>query len=61
MLPVRLTRGVRCIGAAHVHHDDTKIGLYERRFRTATERFFTDARQAEEWIGTVPLFQGSAV
>lgn len=43
-------RGIRCVGAAHSHHDETKMDLYEARFSSAKEHFFPDPGQARQWI-----------
>ena len=43
-------RGIQCIAAAHVHHDATKINLYESKYSSPYERFFTDPQQAAQWI-----------
>jgi hypothetical protein len=51
-LPLQTVRGVRCTAVAHVHHDESKMGEYERRLGRAKERFFTDAAEAEEWLAT---------
>ncbi|RYY88425.1 MAG: hypothetical protein EOO15_09110 [Chitinophagaceae bacterium] len=53
-LMVKLTRGIRCIAAAHVHQDETKIALYEQRFATCNERFFTDRAEGERWVRALP-------
>jgi hypothetical protein len=45
------TRGIRCIKAAHVHQDETKIGLYERSYSREDERYFTDLEEASAWLG----------
>ena len=44
------TKGVSCVAAAHVHQDETKIGLYEERFSSVNERFFTNYQAALTWI-----------
>jgi hypothetical protein len=44
------TRGITCKGAAHAHHDATKMELYQARFSRNNERFFTDPQKAEQWI-----------
>jgi hypothetical protein len=44
------TRGIKCVGAAHAHQDETKMDLYETRFSSERERFFTDPTNAERWI-----------
>lgn len=44
------TRGIQCIGAAHSHQDETKMGLYETRFSSEREHFFPDPTQARQWI-----------
>ncbi|WP_400190521.1 hypothetical protein [Hymenobacter sp. B81] len=51
-------RGIRCVGAAHCHHDATKITNYEARFGRAHERFFTDRAQAAAWIRHLPVAGG---
>ena len=43
-------RGVSCIGAAHAHHDATKIEKYQSMFGTDREQFFTDPVRARAWI-----------
>lgn len=50
-LALTTTRGIRCIGAVHVHQDAFKIEEYDRRFGNATERFFTDPAAALSWLG----------
>ncbi|MPR35097.1 hypothetical protein [Salmonirosea aquatica] len=47
------TRGIQCVGAAHVHQDSTKMDLYNTRFGRDTERFFTDPDRAREWIESI--------
>jgi len=54
-VPVTLTRGVRCVAFANVHHDAAKMADYERRIGTPTQRFFTDAAAAERWLLSVAL------
>ena len=49
-MAITTSRGVRCVAAAHVHHDETKIEKYETMFGTRDERFFTDIKRAEAWI-----------
>ena len=44
------TRGITCVGAAHSHHDATKMGLYETRFSRPNEHYFTDPEQAQTWL-----------
>lgn len=48
-------RGIRCIGAAHAHQDETKTELYETRFSRDNERFFPDPIQAQRWIENLQL------
>ena len=43
-------RGITCIGAAHCHHDATKMELYETGYSSRNEHFFTDPREAQNWI-----------
>ena len=49
------TRGIRCVGAAHVHHDETKMSLYQTRFGRHNEHFFTDPDKAREWIESLAV------
>ncbi|WP_290792178.1 hypothetical protein [Flavihumibacter sp. UBA7668] len=46
----RNIRGIACTGAAHAHQDETKMDLYEQRFSSERERFFTDPLLAKKWI-----------
>jgi len=43
-------RRIQCVAAAHVHHDESKIAVYEAKYSRPNERFFTDPVQAEDWI-----------
>lgn len=47
---LRSARGISCIAAAHSHHDESKMQLYENRFGKYNERFFTDSVLAENWL-----------
>lgn len=49
-LPLQTSRGVRCVAAAHVHHDVSKMQGYERLLGRAGERFFTARAEAEAWV-----------
>lgn len=49
-LPLVATRGIRCVGAAHVHQDATKIEKYQSLYSSPAEHFFTDPTRAYEWI-----------
>lgn len=44
------TRGIKCVGVAHSHQDETKMDLYETRFSCDKEHFFKDPAKAIEWI-----------
>lgn len=48
-------RGIKCVGAAHVHQDASKIEKYESLFSRENERFFTDPQAAEKWIVELPI------
>ncbi|MBM9501243.1 hypothetical protein JWG44_13380 [Leptospira sp. 201903071] len=48
-------RGIRCLGAVHVHQDKTKIDSYEEKFGRDNEHFYTDPQIAEEWISSLAL------
>lgn len=49
------TRGITCVGAAHAHQDETKMNLYETRFSSTREHFFSNPLQAREWIENLDL------
>lgn len=49
-IPYSNTRGIRCIGAAHAHQDETKIGLYQRSYSRPDEQYFTDPAEARNWL-----------
>ncbi len=40
----------RCVAVAHVHHDCEKMALYNQNLGRATERFFCNLSDAEEWL-----------
>lgn len=44
------TRGIKCVGAVHVHQDKSKIDVYESNYSRENEHFYTDPDQAEQWI-----------
>lgn len=48
-------RGITCAGAAHAHHDGTKMDLYETRFGREKEHFFHDPVQASTWIENLEI------
>jgi hypothetical protein len=49
-IPTSVTDGKKCIAAAHLHHDETKINLYRSSFAQSNELFTTDYHEAEDWI-----------
>lgn len=49
------TRGIKCVGAAHSHQDETKMNLYETRFSSNREHFFFDPVQARQWIENLEI------
>lgn len=49
-MKIRNHRGIRCIGAAHSHHDETKMTLYKSRFSNEREKYFTDPKEARAWV-----------
>lgn len=51
----KTTRGIKCVGAAHSHQDETKMDLYEKSFGSDRERFFRDPEQARQWIENLEL------
>jgi hypothetical protein len=48
-------RGIRCVGAAHAHQDETKIEKYETNFGRENERFFTNPEVARQWIEALEI------
>ncbi len=55
----KTTRGIKCVAAAHAHHDETKMDLYETRFSSDAEHFFVDATQALQWIESLEAINKS--
>jgi hypothetical protein len=49
-IEVKQTRGIRCVAAVHVHHDESKIRTYDQNHSRYNERFFTDPVMARDWI-----------
>ena len=43
-------RGIQCFAAAHCHHDETKMELYESNYSRDNEHFFKNPLEAERWI-----------
>lgn len=48
-------RGIKCVGAAHSHQDETKMELYETKFSSDREHFFIDPAQARQWIENLEM------
>lgn len=55
MMKYKNTRGIKCIGAAHSHQDETKMNLYETRFSSGREHFFLDPKEARHWIENLEI------
>ncbi|WP_300604494.1 hypothetical protein [Niabella sp.] len=51
----RNIRGIKCVGAAHAHQDETKMDLYETKFSSNNEHFFPDPAQARQWIENLEI------
>ncbi len=49
------TRGIKCGGAAHCHHDETKMTIYQDHFGTERERYFADPDLASQWIENLAI------
>jgi hypothetical protein len=49
-IELKSTRGIRCIAAVHVHHDESKIKNYDDNYSRFNERFFNDPAVARQWI-----------
>ena len=49
-IELKRTRGIRCVAAAHVHQDESKIKNYDDNYSRYNERFFTDPVVARMWI-----------
>lgn len=49
-LSLKSTRGIKCTAAVHVHHDSSKIGLYQEKYSSKNEHFYTDVATARNWI-----------
>lgn len=52
-LELSLTRGIRCVGAAHVHQDRSKISKYQFLFGIDNEAYFDDRLLASQWINAL--------
>lgn len=51
----KTTRGIKCVGVAHSHQDETKMDLYETKFSSDREHFFPDPNQARQWIENLAI------
>lgn len=54
-------RGVRCLAAAHCHHDAGKMEMYEARFAHDREHYFTNPDMAAMWIGSLQTNWGKVI
>jgi hypothetical protein len=54
-ITIRSTNNIRCVAAAHVHQDETKIRNYAEHYSMINEGFFTDPVKAREWIEAIRL------
>tara|TARA_R110001632_G_scaffold188596_3_gene309118 strand:- start:742 stop:1230 length:489 start_codon:yes stop_codon:yes gene_type:complete len=54
-LKLSCTRGIRCLGAAHVHQDKSKINKYQFFFGIDNEAYFHNPSQASKWINELSL------
>jgi hypothetical protein len=55
LLSYTFTRGIRCVAAAHAHHDQGKIEKYEANYSRDDEHYFTDPELALNWIRQYPV------
>lgn len=55
MMTYKNIRGIKCVGAAHSHQDETKMDLYETKFSSDKEHFFLDPVKARHWIENLEL------
>lgn len=53
LLQLTNIRGIQCTAAAHAHHDETKMALYESNYSRSNEHFFTDPIAAQQWISNM--------
>ena len=56
-LKLSYTRGIRCLGAAHVHQDKSKINKYQFFFEKDNEAYFHNPILASKWINELKLEQ----
>lgn len=56
-IDIKNIRGIKCMGAAHSHHDISKMNLYESKFSSIAEHFFSDPVQAEIWIKNLAILK----
>lgn len=52
---VPIKEDARCTAVAHVHHDESKMGLYRQTLGRELEAFFHQIQDAEAWIQALPL------
>ena len=51
-IDITLARGIRCLAHATIHHDQTKMSHFECTIAKRNQRFFSDPREAENWLLT---------
>ncbi|WP_420150508.1 hypothetical protein [Spirosoma sp.] len=54
-ITIQSARGIHCVAAAHVHHDENKIANYATNYSMHNERFFTDSQVARNWIDSIAV------
>ncbi|WP_141733076.1 hypothetical protein [Oligoflexus tunisiensis] len=54
-LHITMLRNRRCFAFANVHHDENKMSLYEIRIGRSDQKFFTNSKQARQWLIQQPV------
>ncbi|MEQ8906543.1 hypothetical protein [Ekhidna sp.] len=54
-LKLSTIRGIRCVGAAHIHQDASKIEKYQELYAHNREQYFTDPDKGYAWIEELSL------
>lgn len=54
-ITIHAKHNIRCVAAAHVHHDEGKIKNYADNYTMMNERFFTSTDEARSWIQSIRI------
>jgi hypothetical protein len=52
-MTINVSRGVRCVAFANVHHEKEKMDAYRARIGRDNQQFFSDLESAKKWLSAL--------